>query len=793
MKLITNIAFVLSILTITHLKAQLYEIPLDTKIQIAPLVVEGEVTESQSYFGEDGEIYTAHKIEIYQILKGINFDDDCLTIITMGGEVGEKAATWSHFLELENGQSGIFFLQPTNRPTIERTDYPMETFEVYSSSQGFLEYHDGKKETASDPFNRYGDIENQVFRKIEQMSGEKPKVIREDFSFRSGNTERCIIFSFEPLPQSGLNPIKIGADIKVRSVQGSFPLYQATVIFEYDTSFFGANMITNETLELFDGTISGLNVYNLTATDLASNKLEVKLSTVGNLSELFTVTEQKSHLARVYLDIQNPFGTANVTFDHDAMTQGNLYYDTTLAEAKPFDCIEIENEILPVVCPEIESFAPDTVAAGVGIESTNGTPGVVTITGDKFGTPNQGEFKPQNYRVGFRRIGGGWVYPPERDIISWTNTEIQVQVPSVGYNANGDFSISNHAGSGNIIVERTDMDSCFSEAGDLYIKFSARNSSSTFTSDGTRKSKLAKLSNRDDDGGYSIYFTQAFKDLQGAPNAFTRALNTWRCEVFVNFDIREQNEIPNADGACRVDFSETLPDGTLSTTVARTFRDVDACGDGDLTHVFLANFEMYFISRVKVNNNTIPIFWYTDEDAPNPELNFKDSLDLETIALHEIGHALLLNHVLNQGTVMYSPTKLTLRELEDDAKCGGVHCVDLSSVAPNCEGVMIKLTEDDCEIETNTIEVIKIEEVFNIYPNPSNEVLFLELKGNDGFIDVHKYLIYNPLGQLVLEKSGSNYTHHAQLNVSNLLEGYYFLRVELKDRNQILIGKFLKN
>jgi len=436
----------LSTLTNSYLNAQLFEIPLDIKIGMATLIVEGEVTRSESYLGDDHEIYTAHEIEISKILKGTEFSNTKLTIITLGGEVDGNTTTWSHLLTLEKGEKGVYFLTPTNRPTMAGTKgFPDNSFEVFSSLQGFLKYRnrDGKT-SAIDPFNTYNNPQVQIFGEVARLANEVMKIVEQPNSPIESDEGKCIIYSFEPIAEFA--DFSIGADIKVRTESGSYKLYQSLVVVEYDTSFFGANVVQNGNLTLSDGDISLSSAYNLTATDLAANRLELKLTPTGSLTSLSPITQQKSWLARIYLTIENPLGNFAVGFDYDDMEPGNLYYDDGLQEAKRFECIKIESDAFPLSCPnppQITSFNPERAAAGVGPASPSGVPGVITITGSNFGMPPAGSTiqKPDNFRVGFTNAGKdeGWVYPPERDYVSWTNTEIVVRVPSAGYDDNNSF------------------------------------------------------------------------------------------------------------------------------------------------------------------------------------------------------------------------------------------------------------------------------------------------------------------------------------------------------------------
>ena len=107
-------------------------------------IVEGKVIESQSYYGKDDEIYTAHTIKLYKVWSN-EFRDDHLTIITLGGTVGDISSKWRNLLTLSEGSQGIFFLQPTVRPLIQNTKFSNEQKHLqtiyYKPCQGVSNLH----------------------------------------------------------------------------------------------------------------------------------------------------------------------------------------------------------------------------------------------------------------------------------------------------------------------------------------------------------------------------------------------------------------------------------------------------------------------------------------------------------------------------------------------------------------------------------------------------------------------------------------------------------------------------
>ena len=91
-------------------------------------------------------------------------------------------------------------------------------------------------------------------------------------------------------------------------------------------------------------------------------------------------------------------------------------------------------------------------------------------------------------------------------------------------------------------------------------------------------------------------------------------------------------------------------------------------------------------------------------------------------------------------------------------------------------------------IETNPLAIDDVESsnTFTIYPNPSEEIIQIQLINNNSF--VIQALVYNHLGQKVLEQSSSTQTF--QIHIKSLPKGVYF--INLITNNSIQTKQFIK-
>lgn len=178
-KKIIILANLLVLLISVRAVAQMRELTFSEKIENATYIFEGKVIHKKCFWNTPHTlIFTSNTIEVYKIFKG-NITTSEVEIITEGGEMDYQIQASSHELTLDSGNVGVFFAEPTLVTDPQIKESKIHVWKVYGSTQGFIKY-DLLEKTASDPFKKYTNIPDEVYKVIKDKTG---KSFREVKSF----------------------------------------------------------------------------------------------------------------------------------------------------------------------------------------------------------------------------------------------------------------------------------------------------------------------------------------------------------------------------------------------------------------------------------------------------------------------------------------------------------------------------------------------------------------------------------------------------------------------------------
>ncbi|MFK7947625.1 MAG: T9SS type A sorting domain-containing protein [Saprospiraceae bacterium] len=761
---ISILAVLLLVLCVNVSKAQLYEISLDQKLQNSTLIIEGKVIKSEAFRGNDEHIYTAHDIEAFSILKGNlqDLQDQKITIITYGGTLDEEVETWTHLLTLSKNDVGVFFLTATNRPI------PNENkafYEVYSSSQGFLKYteNDFQEVVAIAPFNYHQ--KNDLLQNIRQSTGQFTPV----FADNDGSPEDVtgVEYSIQNVSLSG-NVLDF--DIYVEGLWGSYDLTESELLIEYDPTVLGQNVQSNGVLSISPGIVSSSPNYSLSVNDVNPDRVSINVKALNTGFTLYTISSVPEQLLHVQI-VSPASGNPDIEFDEAAMQQLSEYLDAN-SGVEAFQQVFAVGKVEDIsgggnntASPNISHFYPDTLRSG-----TNDT---LTIIGSDFDTIRG------NSTVKFTTANEGpngsikWVSVLDSNYLYWSSDTIKVIVPSIGFENNSSTISRQYAGTGKVRVRKTAI-SYSTSSDDLYIPYSVRNN--LVLNENIR----AFLGDDNNQGGYNLYLTANLKSDSAAVAAFSRALERWRCLTLVNYQIVD-TILPNN---CEISF-DPLPVGT-TTTLGGT---INTSGGNCLTAIPSVEYQRRG-SFSMIFNNDPALNWYTD--SLNRQLG-QDTFDLESVAMHELGHALLLNHTNNPDDLMffdYGSSTIPKREPEVNDLDGANYILNFSST-PNsptitsCPQHMVLINQSECSniVNTDKIKVPHLDLI--LFPNPTQDLLYIKSESNEDYY----VKIINSTGQVIDELRFWQGTH--EIDFTRYSSGIYFIMFHSED--VIHTYKIIKN
>ena len=268
----------------------------------------------------------------------------------------------------------------------------------------------------------------------------------------------------------------------------------------------------------------------------------------------------------------------------------------------------------------ITSFSPNPSNAGTIVASD-----FLTINGSGFGAAPGTVFYSNADDGGATFTSSGVA----TDNVSWSATAIQNK-------------IADNAGTGPINVNGT-----ITSGSNLSINYAHLAINSSFSGFGSTTRQRYYLVNKNGSGGYTYIMNTAFAANAPAAAAFNRAMETWRCATFVNFSISGGTSgltSAVADNTNLVLFDATLPVGVLGVATSRF--------NGSATGGCTGANTVWWVNEIDVQFKPNPpagCCGWNFGPAASAFLQF----DFESVAVHELGHAHGLGHVIAPGTVMH--------------------------------------------------------------------------------------------------------------------------------------------
>lgn len=475
--------------------------------------------------------------------------------------------------------------------------------------------------------------------------------------------------------------------------------------------------IVSNALELGEGDY-GVFILN----DDVNSNFQIGVSCYKPLSNIQSFYKYSPELNRVANIFRSFHGITNNFYDkvEKAAGQEMVHIQDSNFE---FNANTISNRN-SAITPVITSFSSTNTTAG--------TKTIITVNGNGFGsTEGTIGFSDANY--------GGVLYydVSSAQILSWTDTSIQVEIPD-------------RAGTGTVRVINSSSQTGYS-SNNLIVDFAQINL------DYNNVAYQTQHINSNSNGGFTWQLNTDF-NTTNAVDPFNRALNTWSCDSGINWEV--SNTTTSADSSVNDDINvvafdttSPLPPGVLGRCTSR----YSGCVEGGQVKWFVEEMDIIFNSGIN---------WNFSSNPPSG-----GQVDFESVAVHELGHGQQLGHVINNSEVMhYSISANTeLRDLSTNDVLGANDIHDRSANTTICG----QLTMEDSNCSTLSSNEFSIVDSISIYPNPVTSGTLNIKTGYNLYVNNVK--IYSVLGKLITNIEFSTYNSTNQIDVSEFRNGVYLI------------------
>lgn len=787
------------------------ETVLKHAVENSKLIIEGKVlSKGKSFRATNNAIYTAYEVQSDKVIYGASSGSK-INLIVEGGEIEENGmmigTTAPHGLEVKLNMASTIFCQPFTNGNLPNSYFLVE--QVCYNANNEIITTNSLSEYYKDINELYKDLSKQLNIQITEKKSpdvnESAKILDFDltpYSEKLNNYNNHIAFFTSRLNDQLnqktskvlTNDLTISTDNEQITSSGSTKFFEFDVVvranttglffdncllrIKYNQTSFGQNVVAYNNVTITKGTLFNSATYinpQANAIDQGVDVMGIPFGidyTQSSFNRTPLTTTDKI-LLHIKMKIQYCNQPSDIQFV-DVSTTSNLSFYTTTANApatsgNSFDNTTYNSPPTLVLCTVLIDDFNTLISGGVGT--------TLTITGFNFGaTRGNGKVRFKNAnKVNFPYLDG----LDNNDYISWSNTEIKINLPSSTI-LNGYY---NNPGSGAFIVKNNVGDSAVSFINTASETFKVHYSVDTRFS-GSDKFKL-NLKNENGIGGYTIRLDTSISNYPERKGCIVKAIRDWRCLSGANLVLGPDANIypPTNDGITTIAFTPSMSSGQ----VAATFVQYQVCGAAPNIKVAIPDFDIQASRQYNFFYDT------TGQDLPQGMYDFYEAM------VHEIGHGLGLLHVIDQSQIMYRTTMVST----NGVSLAGVLRRRLQIYSGDADGGLFQVTSSPAAVygqctnfsshtlvnsscsQVGIFENSKNKYDFSVYPNPTNGDI-VNINFNIPVKSAAKINVCDVTGRILYSvdvpsrvSENNSYT----LNLNGFAEGLYFINLNIDGNN----------
>jgi len=748
--------FFLLILCSKSLFASILPIPLSERIQHSGQIIMAKAISAESYWNQDKtQIFTAYTMETTAYMK-VTSSAHTFQFILPGGEVDGELEVVTPNIHIVIGDEYMLMVENASSNAINSqrsgAELRMSQFQPYAHVQGVMEYKDGVYVDFTEPTAMDEKIMMETVEAITGMvavtpSGEvyEPRIIIEDLD-KDGvcstldcddndpNYPKPVGAACNDGNASTIND-QIQADGCTCAGNGGQPLScnELSPIVEGNTIRIDNLLAKKERVILIGIETNGLEQIICDGNCMETQYIE-GLELGNKIVGIWMFDEQNDSCYKEFVVEVIEYTCFDTDNDNICNIKDCAIGDPNLPVTPGTPCDDGNpNTLRDIIlwdgcsCAGIETCSANTEGNGrplaITLKNEAGDINPIFITGSieasdeliiegsGFGTsPGTIDF-PNSDSGGRTRT----TIEQTTDISSWTDVQIRVKIPS-------------RVGSGNIIVKNTAGSTVGSAP--IKISFALNSLYSSFRSFDSKTRQNVKFTNRNDAGGYTIQLnsTSGFAASQ-AVVPLEQAVNTWICASGVNWQLDKSGTTEGFanDGNCVILYEPNLPIGVLGITTSRYKASGNSSCSFHNTVWYLKEFDIQFIPRESLGS-----FDWNFGPWP-PQIS---QYDFQSIALHELGHAHGLGHVIDEAEIMHYSIRngIERRTVTTHAHDGCNAKIEVAT-QPNCisshEPMTLMFPTECPEIEEEISTSVRLRLMLQGYYNLSDNNLVTNLLDNN--------------------------------------------------------------